>query len=67
MYKEILRAIAGIEVYPILSLVLFVAVFAAVLVWVARLDRAHLSRFAALPLEEDEAHEEGEAHEGSRP
>ena len=51
MYKEILRTIAGVEVYPVVSLVLFVVVFTIMLVWVARLDRKRLSGFAALPLD----------------
>ena len=55
MYQEILRTIAGIEVYPVLSLILFVGVFAVVLLWVARLDRARLRQFAALPLNDTDA------------
>jgi hypothetical protein len=51
MYKEILRTIAGVEVYPVVSLLLFVLVFASMLVWVTRLDRKRLSGFAALPLD----------------
>jgi cytochrome c oxidase cbb3-type subunit IV len=53
MYKDILRHIAGIEVFPVLSLVVFVTVFAAVLVYVARLDAARLSRLSSLPLDTD--------------
>jgi cytochrome c oxidase cbb3-type subunit IV len=52
MYSDILRTIAGIEVYPVLSLVLFVTVFSVVLIWAARADRARLDRFAAIPLDE---------------
>ena len=70
MYKEILRTIAGIEVYPILSLLLFVGVFAVVLVRVSRLDRGRLRQLAALPLESSEPRgtagqdaDEGNAHE----
>jgi len=51
MYKDILRSIAGIEVFPILSLLVFVLFFAAVLVWTARLDRTRLEQLAALPLD----------------
>jgi cytochrome c oxidase cbb3-type subunit IV len=51
MYKEILRSIAGIEVFPVISLCLFVVVFAVVLVWTSRLDGAWLARSAGLPLE----------------
>ena len=52
MYMDVLRAIAGIEVFPVMSLILFVAVFGGMLVWVARADRASLDRAAAMPLDE---------------
>jgi hypothetical protein len=51
MYQEVLRAISGIEVYPVVSLVLFVAVFSFVLLRTARLERRHLQSLAALPLD----------------
>jgi hypothetical protein len=51
MYKEILRSIVGIEIFPIISLCLFVGVFTIVLVWVGRLDRGWLSRQSRLPLD----------------
>jgi len=51
MYQDILRSIAGIEVFPVISLCLFVVVFAVVLVWTSRLDGAWLARSARLPLE----------------
>lgn len=57
MYKDILRGITGIEVWPVLSLVIFVTFFAAVLVWVARLDRQRVAQLSALPL--DGAEDEG--------
>jgi cytochrome c oxidase cbb3-type subunit 4 len=56
MHKEILRSIVGIEIFPIISLCLFVAVFTIVLIWTVRLDRGWLSRQAGLPLDPD-AHE----------
>jgi hypothetical protein len=52
MYKDILRSIAGIEVFPIVSLVLFVSVFAIVLLWTSRLDGPRLARLARLPLDD---------------
>jgi hypothetical protein len=55
MYKEILRTIVGIEVYPILSLLIFVTVFLIMLVWVMRMDRGRLATFARLPLEDASA------------
>jgi hypothetical protein len=53
MYRDILRSIVGIEIFPVVSLCLFVAVFAVVLVWTSRLDGAWLARSAGLPLEPD--------------
>jgi hypothetical protein len=52
MYAEVLRATAGVAIFPVMSLVLFVVLFSAVLIWVARLDRGRLDRLARLPLEE---------------
>ncbi len=52
MYKDILRSIGGVEVYPILSLVLFLTVFTIVLVRTWRLDRRRVDRLASLPLDD---------------
>ena len=53
MYKEVLRTIVGIEVFPVLSLLIFLTVFVVMLVWVMRLDRHELATFAHLPLDGD--------------
>ena len=52
MYKEVLRTIAGIEIFPVLSLVIFMTVFVVMLVWVLRLDRDRLAAYASLPLDD---------------
>jgi hypothetical protein len=52
MYSDILRRIAGIEVFPVISLLTFVAVFTAVLVWTVRLDLARVIRISRLPLDD---------------
>ena len=54
MYKEVLRAIVGIEVFPVLSLLIFLTVFVVMLVWVFRMDRASLATYASLPLQDDD-------------
>ena len=41
MYKETLRAIDGIGLFPVVSLLLFVTVFTVALVRVLRMDRGH--------------------------
>ena len=55
MYKEVLRTIVGIEVFPVLSLLIFVTVFTVMLVWVLRLDRGRLAQYASLPLDDEHA------------
>lgn len=55
MYKETLQAIAGIEIFPVLSLLLFVSVFGTVLYWTSRLDRARLFQFSQMPLDQLDA------------
>lgn len=51
MYKDILRSIAGIGIFPVVSLLLFVAVFAVVVLRVVRMDGAQARRLAGLPLD----------------
>jgi hypothetical protein len=59
MSAEVLRAIQGVAIFPVVSLIVFVVVFGAVLIWASRLDRRQLDRCAHLPLEEGkEAHRE---------
>lgn len=55
MYQDILRNIAGIEVFPVLSLLLFVVLFAIVIIMTMRMDRRRVARLAGLPLEEEGA------------
>jgi hypothetical protein len=54
MYSDILRRIAGIEVFPVFSLVVFVAVFTIALVMTVRMDAKRVARLAQLPLDETE-------------
>ncbi|HEX7088403.1 MAG TPA: hypothetical protein VF198_18740 [Vicinamibacterales bacterium] len=53
MSKEVLRAIAGIDTFPVISLVLFVTVFALAVLRAFCMDRQTVERMAALPLHED--------------
>jgi cytochrome c oxidase cbb3-type subunit 4 len=51
MYTDILRRIAGIEVFPVVSLLLFVIVFTVALIWTLRLDPERVGRLSRLPLD----------------
>jgi cbb3-type cytochrome oxidase subunit 3 len=53
MIQNVLQHIGGVANYGIITLCLFFAVFAGVLIWVFRLKKADLDSAAALPLEND--------------
>ena len=53
MFKNVLETIAGVEIYPIISLFVFVTIFTIMLVWVVRRKKSYLDRMARLPLDED--------------
>ena len=55
MYTEVLRRIAGIAVFPVLSLVVFVHFFTSVLVGSMRMDKGQVDQRAALPLDDEPA------------
>lgn len=64
MYKEVLRSIHGVEVFPVISLLIFFAFFVGVVVWSIRLDRQRVSEMAHLPLDENpDRTEGGDSHE----
>lgn len=58
MYKEILQSIEGVEVFPIISLFLFLGAFALVIVMVARMDKKRVTEYSRLPLEDGSTNSE---------
>lgn len=52
MYKEILRSIGGIDVYPIVSLFIFVTFFTLAIVRTLRMDARSANEIASLPLDD---------------
>lgn len=52
MDKHVLSTIPGIEYYPVISLAIFFAIFAAVVIWYFRADRNNLNQLAAAALED---------------
>lgn len=54
MYKELLQSIEGIEIYPIISLFVFIALFIGVVIWIVKLDKKYVKEMESLPLLNDE-------------
>lgn len=51
MIGEALRAVDGLVQYPVAGLLLFVVIFALVLIRVIRMDDAYVRRLSRLPLD----------------
>lgn len=51
MFSEHLSSIEGIEIYPIISMIIFISLFLFTLVWVFRLDKKYISEMENLPLD----------------
>jgi len=52
MYKEILQSIEGIEIYPLISLFIFLALFTGITIWILKLDKKYVKKMEALPLDD---------------
>jgi hypothetical protein len=48
-----LESITGIGIFPLLSLVIFVAFFTVVLLYVIKMDKAHIDEMSRIPLDTD--------------
>lgn len=53
MYKDVLRAIEGVGIFPVISLLLFVVFFLLVLWGTLRAKKETIDTMAAIPLESD--------------
>ncbi len=52
MYKDVLQSIAGVEIFPIISLILFMIVFAGVAWHVWRMTGEEALEMSRIPLED---------------
>jgi cytochrome c oxidase cbb3-type subunit 4 len=55
MYKEALRSIEGIQIYPLVSLAIFGLFFIGLIIWVMRVDKAYIHEMSNLPLLDDQS------------
>ena len=53
MFNNYLQAIEGVEIYPVIGLIIFLVVFTSVVVWVLRLDKNYLREAERIPLDEN--------------
>ena len=53
--KHHMETIIGIEIYPVISLLIFFIFFTVLIVWVVRSDKGFNATMAGFPLEEDDS------------
>ncbi len=53
MYKEILRSINDIDIFPIIAIMIFFLFFIGLLIWVFKMDKKHVRHMSNMPLEDD--------------
>ncbi|TPE45903.1 hypothetical protein [Pontibacter mangrovi] len=53
MYKNVLEAIDGIEIYPIISFSIFFIFFLGLLLYVSLLDKKHVEAMSQIPCAQD--------------
>lgn len=54
MYKDVLRSIDGIEIFPILSLIIFVLFFTVLMIYILKVDKKFISDMKDLPLKDND-------------
>jgi len=54
--KHTMDTIVGIEIFPIISFLIFFSFFIGLLIYVKRLSKDHIDEMGSLPLENDDQH-----------
>jgi hypothetical protein len=54
MFSNYLTSIKDVEIFPVISLIIFFAVFVFVLIKVIRMDKTYINKMGNLPLENDD-------------
>ncbi|MCC6865744.1 MAG: hypothetical protein IT280_06240 [Ignavibacteria bacterium] len=57
MYKQILQNISGIEIFPVISLIIFFTFFIAVIIWSFTRNKKYISKMENIPLETENENE----------
>ena len=53
MFRDVLSTVDGITLLPILAMLIFIALFVMMLIWVIRLGRDYIDKVKNIPLDED--------------
>lgn len=59
MKKDILSSIENIEIYPIISLLIFVVFFIGMFIWVIRVDKKYIDHMKSMPFDDELQNDKG--------
>ncbi len=54
LVRNILEGVAGLEIYPIIGILVFLAFFVGVVVWVLRMKKNKVDAYSRIPLDDDD-------------
>jgi cytochrome c oxidase cbb3-type subunit IV len=54
MYKDVLSRMEGVDLFPLIALVIFFTFFVLLITWVIRLNRGYIDSMANMPLDEED-------------
>ncbi len=52
MYKDVLRSITDIDIFPVIAIVIFMVFFIGLFVYVFKLDKKEVHKMASMPLDD---------------
>jgi len=53
-FRNYLESIAGVDIYPLVSLVIFFAFFACLAIWAFSVSKQHISYMKQMPVKDDD-------------
>ncbi len=57
MFRDVLSAVDGITVLPVAAMLIFITLFALMLIWVFRLSRDYIEHARHIPLDDEPVQE----------
>jgi glucan phosphoethanolaminetransferase (alkaline phosphatase superfamily) len=52
METKVMESMDGVTVYPVVSLIVFILFFVAIIIWMIRADKEYLKKMSSLPLDD---------------
>jgi cytochrome c oxidase cbb3-type subunit III len=58
MFRNNLESIAGVSIYPVISLIIFFAFFAVLIAYLAKMDKEQIEKASRIPLQNSEPNQD---------